>query len=45
MGEVLVNEAKKPVVTLILAHGAGAGMDTEFMNYLAEGLCQHDIRV
>ncbi len=45
MGKVLVNETENPVVTLLLAHGAGAGMDTQFMNCLAEGLVQYDIRV
>jgi len=31
--------------TLILAHGAGAAMDSDFMNLLAEGLGQEGIRV
>lgn len=31
--------------TLILAHGAGAAMDSDFMNLLAEGLGQAGIRV
>ena len=31
--------------TLILAHGAGAAMDSDFMNLLAEGLGQQGIRV
>ena len=31
--------------TLILAHGAGAGMDTEFMNAFADGLADHGFRV
>src|SRR4029453_8614504 len=28
-----------------LAHGAGAGMDTDFMNAFAQGLAQHGLRV
>lgn len=31
--------------TLLLAHGAGAAMDSDFMNLLAEGLGQQGIRV
>ncbi|PTY38512.1 alpha/beta hydrolase [Saccharospirillum sp. MSK14-1] len=31
--------------TLVLAHGAGAAMDSDFMNQLAEGLGQEGIRV
>jgi predicted alpha/beta-hydrolase family hydrolase len=30
--------------TLLLAHGAGAPMDTPFMNAIADGLAGHDIR-
>ncbi len=31
--------------TILLAHGAGAGMDTPFMNHFAEGLAAHGLRV
>src|SRR5262245_17345066 len=31
--------------TILLAHGAGAGMDTPFMNHLAAGLVEHGLRV
>lgn len=31
--------------TIILAHGAGAAMDTPFMNQVAEGLATHGLRV
>ncbi len=31
--------------TVILAHGAGAGMDSEFMQVMAEGLAGQDLRV
>ena len=35
----------KAAVTVILAHGAGAGMDTPFMEFFAEGLAQGGLRV
>ncbi|MDX1737157.1 MAG: alpha/beta family hydrolase [Alphaproteobacteria bacterium] len=31
--------------TFIMAHGAGAGMDSEFMNQMAEAIAAHNIRV
>lgn len=31
--------------TLVLAHGAGAPMDSDFMNYFAAGLAEHEVRV
>jgi predicted alpha/beta-hydrolase family hydrolase len=31
--------------TVLLAHGAGAGMDTPFMNYFAQGLAERGLRV
>ncbi len=31
--------------TILLAHGAGAGMDTPFMNHFAERLAEHGVRV
>jgi uncharacterized protein len=31
--------------TIVLAHGAGAGMDTDFMNAFAQGLAKHGLRV
>ena len=30
---------------LVLAHGAGAGMDTDFMDVFADGLSRHGLRV
>jgi hypothetical protein len=41
----LVNGPEKARTTLALAHGAGAGMDTEFMDFFAENLAGHDVRV
>ena len=35
----------QPVATLILAHGAGAAMDSAFMQAMVERLVQRDIRV
>lgn len=40
---MLLNEADGP--TLILAHGAGAGMQSPFMATVAEGLSEQNIRV
>ncbi len=31
--------------TIVLAHGAGASMDSPFMEFFAQGLCKHNIRV
>jgi predicted alpha/beta-hydrolase family hydrolase len=41
----ITNGPQRPAATIILAHGAGAGMDTEFMNAFAEGLAAHRFRV
>ena len=32
-------------VLLVLAHGAGAAMDSEFMRVIAEAISEHDVRV
>ena len=45
MSNTLENTANDHTVTLLLAHGAGAGMDTDFMNGIAEGVASHGIRV
>jgi predicted alpha/beta-hydrolase family hydrolase len=34
----LINGPKKAAMTLVLAHGAGAPMDSKFMNVIAEGV-------
>lgn len=39
------NEAKNPVAVVILAHGAGAGMDHPFMKTMAEKLADKGITV
>jgi predicted alpha/beta-hydrolase family hydrolase len=41
----LFNGPKKSALTLALAHGAGAGMDSDFMTYFAEALGKGGIRV
>lgn len=41
----LTNDAGQPVARLLLAHGAGAAMDSAFMNLMAELLVARDISV
>jgi predicted alpha/beta-hydrolase family hydrolase len=41
----IINGPQRSAATIVLAHGAGAGMDTEFMNAFAEGLAAHRFRV
>lgn len=41
----LVDGEDNTKVTVLLAHGAGAGMDHEFMADIAKQLSKHDIRV
>lgn len=43
--EFLFDGPKSAKLTLILAHGAGAGMDTPFMQTFAEGIAKARIRV
>ncbi len=43
--ELLVDGPQKAKNLLILAHGAGAPMDSAFMNFFAENLAQHGICV
>lgn len=42
---LLVDGPQQAASTVVLAHGAGAAMDTEFMNTFAEGLADRRIRV
>jgi predicted alpha/beta-hydrolase family hydrolase len=42
---MLFNGPENAPVTIALAHGAGAGMDTDFMNTFAEGLVDNGLRV
>src|ERR1700748_395619 len=43
--ELLTNGPKKASLTIALAHGAGAPMDSPFMDYFAEGLGKAGYRV
>lgn len=43
--EFLTNPARPALASLILAHGAGAPMDTPFMNTIAEGLAATGVQV
>lgn len=42
---LLTNKADQAIASLLLAHGAGAGMHSEFMQQLAELLCASGITV
>lgn len=43
--DLLVDGQKKAKRTIVLAHGAGAAMDTPFMDYFAKGLADRGFRV
>ncbi|WP_347330936.1 alpha/beta family hydrolase [Marinimicrobium locisalis] len=43
MIEWLKNTPEQPAARLVLAHGAGAPMDSDFMNVMATGLCERGI--
>ena len=43
--ELLINDPHGGDCTIVLAHGAGAAMDTEFMETFADGLADHGLRV
>ena len=42
---LLIDGPRRAARTVILAHGAGEGMDADFMNALAQGLAKHAMRV
>jgi uncharacterized protein len=42
---LLIDGPRSAAKTIILAHGAGAAMDTDFMNVFAHGLAKHGLRV
>ena len=42
---MLIDGPQSAPATFILAHGAGAGMETPFMNAFASGLAEADFRV
>lgn len=43
--DLLLNGKRNAKCSIILAHGAGAAMDTPFMNYFAESLADRDCQV
>jgi predicted alpha/beta-hydrolase family hydrolase len=43
--ELLVTGPRQGAQTIVLAHGAGAAMDSEFMNFFAERLAERGLRV
>lgn len=45
MQNTIINGPNDAKVIFILAHGAGAGMDTPFMNQVAEGLASYGAKV
>lgn len=45
MTDFLFNGPKTSEQTVVLAHGAGAPMDSDFMNVIAAGLADHGLRV
>ncbi|GGD63651.1 alpha/beta family hydrolase [Lacimicrobium alkaliphilum] len=42
---LLTNKAESPIASVLLAHGAGAGMHSEFMQQIAEQLCRQGVTV
>jgi predicted alpha/beta-hydrolase family hydrolase len=42
---LLVNGSRDAAITLVLAHGAGAAMDSRFMNLVAEAIGGAEVRV
>ncbi len=45
MNNTLINRADAPAARFLFAHGAGAGKDSDFMQYYAKTLSQHHIEV
>ncbi len=45
MGDFLIDGSKTAALTLVLAHGAGAAMDSPFMNVIAKGVAGEAFRV
>jgi predicted alpha/beta-hydrolase family hydrolase len=43
--QFLVDGPVEADTTMVLAHGAGAGMDTPFMTFFAIGLANHGVRI
>uniref|UniRef100_UPI0040480248 alpha/beta family hydrolase n=1 Tax=Rheinheimera sp. TaxID=1869214 RepID=UPI0040480248 len=45
MTDIIINNASEPKARLLLAHGAGAGLDSDFMQLLAQQLALLNIEV
>lgn len=43
--DIIIDSASEPKARLLLAHGAGAGAQSEFMQQLAQQLAAHNIQV
>lgn len=43
--DIIVNSSSEPKARLLLAHGAGAGLHSDFMQQLAQQLAAHNIEV
>ncbi len=43
--DCLYDRAEKPVAVLLLAHGAGAAMDSDFMNTMAAAVALSLVRI
>ena len=43
--DFLIDGPKEAALTIVLAHGAGAAMDSPFMNTIAVGLATKRVRV
>ncbi|MFB9312500.1 alpha/beta family hydrolase [Nocardioides plantarum] len=44
-GRLVTDRSRKPIATLLLGHGAGAGIDTHDLEALAEALPRNDVTV
>lgn len=45
MSDLLIDRPSRPRARFLFAHGAGAPMDSDFMQAIASGLCVRDIEV
>ncbi|MCO1335255.1 alpha/beta hydrolase [Microbulbifer sp. OS29] len=45
MSEIFIDSPTEPLARFLFAHGAGAPMDSEFMQCFAQGLCERGVEV